>query len=331
MKINLQQLSTVLSKSLAPIYLISGDEPLLLQEAVDMIHQTAKQAGFAEYVRISMDSADWGKILYEDTHSLSLFSNKRVFTIDLQESKFTAANTKILQDYAENTPADSLLLIKTHKLDSKIEKSAWYKAIDATGVIVTIWPINREQLPAWIIQRAKKADLKLTLDAAERLADKIEGNLLAAAQEIEKLRLLQTSDAVDASFIENNVNDNNHFDIFALVDSMLAADHNRSFRILHSLFAEGTEPILILWAMTRELRLMADLLEQLKKGAALSALFSQFRIWEKRQANVRNFLKRNTLEKCWKLLSQAAFIDKIIKGAESGNVKIELEKLIMSV
>lgn len=332
MKITLQQLITTVTKSLAPLYLISGDEPLLIQEAIDAIQHAAEQAGYTERLRIAIENGtEWGKMLYANAHSLSLFSSKRILELDLTEAKLLAANTKLLQDYAEHPVVDSILLIKTPKLDSKIEKSAWYKAIEQAGMIVTIWPINREQLPSWIMQRAKKADLKITPAAAETLANKIEGNLLAAAQEIEKLRLLQSTQAIDCSVIEESVSDNHHFDIFILVDSILAADHTRSLRILHSLLAEGTEPILILWAMTRELRLMAELLENTKQGTALPALFAKFRIWEKRQNNVRAFLKRTTLDKCWALLSQAALIDRIIKGAENGNVKIELEKFIIQM
>lgn len=330
MKLNAQQITQHLAKKLAPIYIVCGDEPLLAQEIIDLIREAANQAGFVERVRIPVESgADWGKLLYAQAQSLSLFASKRILEIDLTVAKLTAANSKMLQEYALNPTADTLLLIRTPKMDSKTEQTSWYKNLDKAAVFIPLWPIPTEQLPAWILQRAKKLAMNMTQGAANFLATQVEGNLLAAAQELEKLRLLQTTETIDQQMIENAVTDNAHFDIFALVESALAGNSQRSLRILDNLAAEDTEPTLILWALTRELRTMAEMARQAKLGVSLGALFSQFRIWEKRQPSTRAFLQRHKQESCWGMLVTAAGVDRVIKGAEMGNVWSLLRGLVL--
>ena len=330
MKLPFQQLEAHLTKNLAPLYIVSGDEPLLVQEAIDLIREAANKSGFTERTRIQVES-DWGNQLYANTQSFSLFATKRLLELDLTNVKLNAATSKTLQEVAQQLSSDTLLLIRIHKLDSKVEKNAWFQALEKKGAVIAIWPIPIDQLPQWIMQRAKKIKLNITKPAAEILATQVEGNLLAAAQEIEKLALLQTGDIIDAKTIENTVTDNAHFDIFTLVDCALSGNHKRSLRILENLCAEDTEPVLVLWALTREIRMLADIAKQTKQGHPLSSLFAKFRIWEKRQPSVRAFLQRQSQQTCWGLLAQAAQIDRMIKGAEKGNVWDSLQRLVLSL
>ncbi|HSW69672.1 MAG TPA: DNA polymerase III subunit delta [Gammaproteobacteria bacterium] len=330
MKLTLQQLEQHAAKSFATIYFISGDEILLLQEAVDFLRETAKQKGFSERVHISPEeNAEWGKQLYADAHSLSLFAEKRILELDLRGAKITQANSELLQKYAENPPPDTVLIIFSNKLDGKSEQSKWYKALDKNGVIISVWPVTFAQLPQWIMQRARKSQLILTEASARFLAERAEGNLLAAAQEIEKLCLLRGEDKLDEQSLKEIIADHAHFDIFNLVDCVLSGNSKRSLQILRNLLAENTEPVLINWALTRELTTLAEISQQISQGISLSLLFSQFKIWEKRQPLVRAFLKRNTTLKCWDGLLHAAKIDRIIKGAEPGNTQDELERLVL--
>jgi len=332
MKLSHSQLTQHLAKNLSPIYLIVSDEILLVQEAVDAIRATAHTAGYTERVLTTAETGtDWGKLIYSDTHSLSLFSTKKIIELNLSHIKLTSAGGKILEEYAAKPLKDTLLIIYSSKLDSKIEKSAWYQSIDKCGVIMPIWPINPEQLPQWIIQRAKKLNLTITQEGAERLAAAVEGNLLAASQEIEKLCLLQPTGTISAETIENAVTDNARFDIFNLVDSTLLGNGKRSIRILQTLAAEDIELTLVLWALTRELRLLSEMQKKIKQGVSLSSLFSQYRIWEKRQPATRAFLRRHPLQRCWELLINAAKIDRIIKGVETGNVWDELQDLAIKM
>ena len=328
MKIAHGQLETHLTKTLAPIYLIRSDELLLAQEAMDTIRKAAQQRGFSERSRIPVESADWGNILYAEAHSLSLLATKRILELDLRGVKINAANSALIKQYASTPCADTLLLIYTNKLDQKSEQTAWYKAIDKAGVVIQIWPVAADQLPQWIMQRAKENNIALSQQTAAWLAENVEGNLLAAAQEIEKLSLLSLSSSGNA---ENSMMDYAHFDIFDLVSSILNGNLERSLRILNNLLAEDIEPTLILWAMTRELRTLAEIHQQRKQGTALSMLFSKFHIWDKRQPGVRAFLKRHNQEACWAFLLHAAKIDRIIKGIETGNLRIELEQFVLKM
>ena len=331
MKITLQQLPQLASKSLAAVYLIGGEEILLVEEAMQIIRDAAQKQGFTERERILADSGEWTQSLHIAAHSLSLFSNKRLLELDLTNAKLTAASSKILQEYANHPAPDTLLIVRIQKIDSKIEQSAWYKTFEK-HIVVPIWPVTPQQLPAWIIQRAKKIDLSFTQRAAELLAKYCEGNLLAAAQEIEKIKLLNAhSSTVDENLLTEFATDNAHFDIFTLVESALAANSERSLRILNHLQAEGIEPVLVLWAFTNELRLLNTLTKQTQKGMPLPTLFKQYRIWEKRQGPIQHFLRRATQKTCWKLLVMAAEIDRMIKGTEPGNTWDALEKLALSM
>jgi DNA polymerase-3 subunit delta len=330
MKLAHQQLEQHLSKNLAPIYIVSSDELLLVQETVESIRQAGIKAGFTERALISADpGADWSQALHANTHSMSLFSSKQVIELSLHNAKFTAATTKALQAYANKPQDDIVLIVRTNKVDSKTEKSAWFQALEKKSVFISIWPIPAAQLPQWILQRAKKLGVTLSKDGADMLAHQVEGNLLAAAQEIEKLYLLQLNPLKDKNIQKETSTDNARFNVFDLVESSLSGNNSRSLRILHSLAEEDTEPTLILWALTREVRMLTDMLAQTKQGASLVSLFNKFHIFEKRQANVRAFIQRNTTEKCWNLLAQAARVDQSIKGVQTGNVWDELEKMIL--
>jgi DNA polymerase-3 subunit delta len=337
MKLPLQQLEKHLAKTVAPIYFISTDEILQMQEATDLIRKAALKAGFTERLSLMIDSGmDWEEVLYAEAHSLSLFATQRLIELHLGDIKPNNTSGKVLENYAKNPPADTILVICANKMDSKIEKANWYKAIDKAGITLQIWPIQPNQLPAWIKQRAQKSGLNLTAEAAKMLAEQVEGNLLAAAQEIEKLGLLYLSPdtsnkLINHQDIENAIIDSAHFTIFDLVDSTLSGNKVRSLRILENLKAEDVEPIIILWALTRELRTLAEIAKQAKQGMALSSLFSQFRIWEKRQPSVRRFLQQHSLPACWEFLITAAEIDRIIKGATVSNVWNELQRFTLAI
>jgi len=331
MKIPLPQLSQHLTRPLGSLYLVSGDETLLVEEAVQNIRETAEKQGFSERQRLNIDSEEWATFLYTNTHSLSLFSEKKILELDLSDTKLSAANSKILQEFALKPTPHTLVLIRIPKLDSKVEKTIWFQTLEKNSIFVQIWPIAPAQLPTWIIQRAKKLGVQITQPIAELLARFCEGNLLAASQVIEKIKLLNLSSPVDESLLKTLFTDSAHFDVFNLVESALAGNSIRSLRILNHLQAEGIEPTLILWALTHELRLMNTLAQQILQGHTLTTLFSQHRIWEKRQAPIQQFLRRNKPKDCWKLILSAAKVDRLIKGAEAGNKWDALQDLAIAM
>jgi DNA polymerase-3 subunit delta len=331
MKLSYAQLAQHLNKPLAPIYLIHGDEPLLVEETMEAIYKAAQTVGFAERISITESGADWSKHLYTDTHSISLFAKKKIIYLNLNHIKLNAASGKVLEEYAHKPVLDTLVIIHSAKLDNKVEKSNWYKAIEKQGVVITIWPITPDQMPAWIMQRAKKINLTINKQDAEWLASQLEGHLLAASQEIEKLALLQPHGTLNNETIQAAVTDNARFDIFSLVDSALLGKTNRTLRILQNLTDEDIEPTLVLWALTRELRTLTELQKKIAEGHSLTSLFTSFRIWEKRQPNVKAALQRHKQSDFWDLLIHAAKIDRIIKGAEIGNIWDELQILAIKL
>jgi DNA polymerase-3 subunit delta len=327
MKINPGQLATHLRNELKSLYLVTSEDILLAQEASDAIRAAAKLSDFSERVIISVDANNtWEEQLYSEAHGLSLFAEKRL--IELRTSKMSATIGKALAKIIVALPSHILLLIQINKVDSKTQQSAWFKTFDKHGVIVQIWPIAAEALPAWIMQRSKHLNLKMQTNAAVFLASQTEGNLLACAQEIEKLVLLNSDAAITIEDIEQVSSDNAKFDVFTLVDCILIGNTLRSLRILRNLEEEDVDPILALWAITRELRTLACLLEAQAKGENTAQLFTKYRIWDKRKAPVSAFLRRTSVRTCLSLVTAAAQIDRMIKGAEIGQVWLSLENLI---
>lgn len=214
-------------------------------------------------------------------------------------------------------------------MDSKTEQTKWFQLLEKSSVFIPIWPITSQQLPQWIMQRAKQLGLNITKDAADLLSNHVEGHLLAAAQEIEKLSLLGITHTIDRELIATTVTDNARFTIFDLVDQMINGHHERALRILKNLAEEDTEPTLVVWAITRELRMLADIANKQKLGATLSSLFNQHRVFEKRQPAIRAFLKKHSHTDCLALLMATANIDRMIKGAAPGNVWDEIERVVI--
>jgi len=331
MKILYPQLKAHVDKQLSSLYLICTDEILLADEAASLLRKTALAKGFTERIFTTFESvSDWEEIIYSDTHALSLFSTKKIVEFNFQLTKFNSAHGKILEEYALKPLDDILLIIRTPKLDAKTEKSTWYKTFEKQAIVIPIKSIPLEQLPTWIIERAKKHHLSFTKDAAHALAIRMEGNLLGLSQEIEKLSLLESGATIDLKTIENMVTDNAQYDIFDLVGATTLGDKNRAVHILQNL-AYQAEPTLVLWALTRELRILADILHQVKLGIPLATLFGKHRIFGKHEAGVKSFIQRHSVQHCWDFLIEAANVDRLIKGVETGDPWMALEQLSLNI
>ena len=325
MKLTFFQLEAHLAKTLAPVYIVSGEEILLKQDTMRMIRHAAKQAGFSETIRVMPGAGfDWEQ-LYIILNATSLLAEKRVIELDFRDTTPNKTAGTLLQEYADHPSKDNLIIMDIGKIDDKIARSAWYKALDKIGMVITLWPIPREQLPQWIIQRAKKYKYQLNQDAANLLADCAEGNLIAAAQTLEKIYLLKPQSAVTLEMLQEILTDESHFTVFDFVDSVISRNRTRALHILENLKSEGMEATLVLWGITRELRLLADMASQIKHGSTCEQLFQTQRIFSRRQPAIQQFLKRTTVEDCWRYLMHAADIDRIIKGAAPGDCWQALE------
>jgi DNA polymerase-3 subunit delta len=314
---------------LQPIYLLSGDEPLQLMEAGDAIRRQAREKGFGEREVMHVESGfDWGDLLAA-SGSMSLFAEQRLLELRMPTGKPGKEGGKALVEYAENPPPDTLLLITCGKLDRSQQNSKWYKSLDKAGATLTVWPIEPAALPGWVTQRMRARGLQPTQEAAQLLAERVEGNMLAAAQEVEKLLLLYGESAIDAAQVEEGVADSARYDIFELVDTALQGDVVRTTRVIQGLRGEGVEPVLVLWALLREIRAMEQMAEALAQGHPIDAVMEQHRVWNKRKAPVRAGLQRHSLKRWQLLLRRAGRIDRMIKGIEPGNPWDELLQLTL--
>lgn len=330
-KLRPEQLGSALSKHLAPIYLVSGDEPLLIQEACDSIRRAARTAGFSERELYHCDTGfDWGQVLTA-ANSMSLFAEKKIIELRMPTGKPGDKGGKMLLEYAQSPAPDNLLLIITDKLDGATQKSKWFKAIEDAGVHVQVWPIGMAQLPRWIGQRLQHAGLQADSSAIELLASRIEGNLLAAAQEIEKLKLLTSDNIISYELMASAVADSARYDVFGLVDKALHGDARAAVKTLHGLKTEGTEPINILWALTRDIRSLVQISLAVAQGKHFDWAAKQAGVWDKRQPLIRAALQRLKPAQVQQLLRKANGIDKAIKGMRNAEPWDELLDLILNL
>lgn len=319
MKLSYFQLETHLAKQLASIYLISGDELLVKQDAANMVRKAATKAGFTEKVRTTLDGNTHGDELHALLYANSLFESQRLIELDCRDSTPPKEIAALLKEYAQKPSPSNVLLIQTSKIDDKVARSAWHTAIEKAGIVATIWPISRDQLPQWVINRAKKYKLTIQPNAAELLAEYVEGNLVAAAQVIEKAYLLKPEHAIDMELLNFILTDESRFTVFDLVDAAITGNHARALHILDVLKLDGTDPVLALWGLTRELRMLYEFSNSLKQGATYEALFQKHRVFQRRQPLLRRFLSKQSPADCGRYLLSAAHIDKMLKGASKGN------------
>jgi DNA polymerase III subunit delta len=330
MKIVLQQLSQQLKQNLAPIYLLYGDEYILLQDACTQILQHAQQQGFTARESFHVDAGFTWESFATSANNLSIFNEASVIELNLQ-NKLNTVGTKLLLDYAQKPPTDKILIIKTTKLDAGSQKSSWFKAIESCGIIVQIRPINLTQFPNWFASRLQQAGIRVTTESLKLLIDYTAGNLLAAIQEIEKLQLLYGKGQLTPEQIRSAITDNAHFDVFNLIDSALQMQPQQTIRILQSLQSTGVEPAIILWAIARELRNLISMRFAMQAGTTIEQLMTQHNVWPIRRPMITKILQAHTCKKLNKMLQTAAEIDLIIKGAKTGDSWQALGKLYLNL
>lgn len=329
MKIRAEQLSSQLTKELFPAYLVSGDEPLLLQESSALIAMAAKKKGFLEHRIFQVDTQfDWEKFL-QDAFSLSIFSPKGLIELRFVGQLPNAAASKGLQAYFERLPQHKCLLVQMGKLDAGSQKTTWFKQFDQKGAVIQIWPIDRSQLPMWLADRAKQRGLKCESTALSALASLVEGNLLAAMQALERLVLFAKDQVVTVDMVLKTIDDQARFTIFDLIEALLLGDLKRSYRIFSSLKNEGVEPLFILTMLTKEIRLLAMILYQIEQGQRLEGILQTLYLPAKKQALLKRVLPRFSSQMCFALIKQAITVDRVAKGVQVGDSWHALSELCL--
>ena len=328
MKIYLDQLDRQLAGKLAPVFLLSGDEPLQMLEAADAIRQAGKAAGFTHREIFTVDTGfDWGS-LWEACHSYSLFGEARI--IDLRLSgKPDKTGAEALLNVTGQLPDDAILLISIPKLTKTELNAKWIVAVEKIGLLVQIYPPEGDKLLRWLDRRLNSKGLLADQSGLRILATLVEGNLLAAAQEIEKLHILFGSGQLSGRNIQDSVADSARYDVFDLAEQVLKGDSGKSYRVLMCLKGEGIAAPVVLWAITRELRLINSIRTEIASGLSAEAVYSKFRLWDSRKALVGLALQRLNQTAIQQGFILAGKADQVIKGVLPGDAWDALLTLCM--
>ncbi len=329
MRIYPEKLPAQLKQALQPIYLISSDDPLLAQEASDAIRSACRQADYSERQVFHVERGfDWN-IIREANASLSLFAEKRLLELRIGSGKPGDQGSAVLLEYLARPAEDTVLMINVPRLDSSTLKTKWAKALMDSPLcaFIQLPTISIEQLPQWINQRLAQQGLSADAEAIDLIVARTEGNLLAAVQEIEKLKLLSNSNHLDLETIQASIADSARYDVFGLVDAALSGDAERSLRMLAGLRSEGVEIPIILWAVARDVRQLASLAQQINEGVSMDRALSK--IWPAaRKPLFSKALKRLSGKQWQLLLKDAQLIDEQSKGQAIGSPWLGMTTLI---
>lgn len=319
MALSPEQLEAALERRLAPAYLIAGDEPLLVQECADAVRRKARENGFEEREVHAVERGfDWAAF-EGDLSSLSLFATRRLVELRLKTPASASPGAELFARLAASPPDDVLLMVIAPRLDKRAQQSAWVKALAKTAELVEVRPVEAPALPSWIQARLRRAGLRADAAAVRLLVERVEGNLLAAHQEIEKLRLLCGEGEIDAERVREAVADSARFDIFKLADAAVSGDTGRALRILGGLRAEGLAIPQVLWPLAREIRALARVRWQIDQGLAPQAAMARAGIWRNRSGMVGRAVTRHDGPALRELARRLARVDRMSKGAPPGN------------
>ncbi len=319
MQLSCEALPRHLVSGLKPLYVIHGDALLLVTEAADSIRTAARNAGYTERDTLTADQHfKWGE-LRNCAQSLSLFADRKVIDLRIPSGKPGLEGSKALQEHADNISEDILTLITLPKLDWTTQKSQWFNALSNHGVMISADDIPLQQLPDWIAGRLHRQSQSTDRATLEFLADRCEGNLLAAFQEIQKLALLFPPGALSFEQVKDAVMDVARYDIFKLSEAMLSGDIVRYAHILEGLRAEGTSTVLILWAVTEEIRTLGKLLTATARGENIRDVMRTQRVRKEKQGLIENAARRIRLPHIERAIMHAAKLDKLIKGLQGGD------------
>ena len=327
MQLRAEQLEAHLKKALAPLYVVQGDEPLLAIEAADAIRSAARAKGYSERDLFIVERGfDWGELFHAGA-SRSLFGGSKIVELRIPTGKPGTEGARAIERYCSDLNPECLTLVSLPRLDKAGQNSAWFSALSSAGAVVDIWKIERSRLPEWIGQRLARSSQRASHEVLEFLADRVEGNLLAAHQEVQKLALLLPAGDLSLDDAEAAVSNVARYDVQRLAEAMLTGDMTRYAKVLEGLRGEGEAPTFILWAVSEELRALTRILSGLSAGRPVEQLFRENRVWRNKEAAMKTALRRFKRETVEAALSHAALIDRVIKGIAKGNAWDEFLKL----
>lgn len=327
MQLRGEQLDAHLNGPLKSVYVVYGDEPLLVIEAADAIRAAARKQGFDEReVLTALSGFDWNQ-LHHAAGNLSLFGGRKLLDLRIPTGKPGREGGAALQDYCQRCGPDTLLLVTLPALDWRDEKAAWVTALGNAGAAIKLTAPVLTELPGWIANRLRRQEQTADKEALAFIAERVEGNLLAAQQEIRKLGLLYPKGQLSLDDVREAVLNVARFDLDGLREALLAGDAARLARTLDGLKQEGEAPPLVLWAITEEVRALVQIKAGMAEGQALDSLLRDARVWGPRQGLMKKAAARQNLAQAREALAQAGQLDRMIKGLASGDVWNEFLRL----
>ncbi|MBS1159060.1 MAG: polymerase delta subunit [Proteobacteria bacterium] len=322
-----EQLAAHLERELRPLYVLYGDEPLLVLEAADAIRAKARQQGYSEReVLTVLAQFDWGSLLAAGGN-MSLFGDRKLIDLRIPTGKPGKEGGAALQQWCQHLSADNLLLITLPELDWREEKAVWFTALVNAGVAIKLMAPPLAELPGWIAGRLRRQQQSADMEGLRFIAERVEGNLLAAHQEIQKLGLLYPAGQLTTAHIREAVLNVARYDIDGLREALLAGDMARLTRTLDGLMQEGEAPPLVLWAMSEEIRALTIIRAGLDAGRPVDMLLKDAKVWGPRQGPIKKALQRLSSATLEAALQHAGKIDRLVKGIGQGNVWEEFLRL----
>ena len=328
MRISTEQLAQHLSRELKPLYTVYGDEMLLAIEAADRVRAKARREGFTEREVLTVDSGfKWGELAFAG-NSRSLFSSRRILELRVPGGKPGIEGAAALQAYCESVPPDTVTIIHLPGIDWRTQKAAWFEALDRAGVMIEARTVARKALPDWLAARLKAQGQEADRETLEFVADRVEGNLLAAYQEVQKLALLFPAGRIEFEQTRDAVLDVARFGIHNLGEALLEGDAARLARMLDGLRGEGAAPPLVLWALTEEIRAIGRVLAAMAAGSTPPQLWRDAKVFgAPHQGSMQRNVRRCTREQVEAAIAHAARADRMAKGLLRGDVWDELLQL----
>ena len=330
MRISTEQLAQQLARELRPLYTVFGDEPLLSLEATDRIRAKARADGYAEREVLTAESGFKWSQLAMAASSQSLFASLKLLEIRIPNGKPGVEGAAALQAFCAHLPPDNVTLIYLPELDWRAQKAAWFEALDRSGITVESKAVSRKALPQWLAARLNAQGQTADTEALAFISDKVEGNLMAAFQEVQKLALLFPPGAISFEQIREAVLDVARYDVFNLGETLLEGDAVRLTRMLEGLQGEGAAPPMALWAVAEEIRAIGRVLDAATSGRPLTHVMRDARVWGAAHQNLmQQNVRRFTAAQVTQGLRHAAAIDRMVKGLAKGDVWDELLRLML--
>ncbi len=330
MQIKAEQLAGSLKRGLAPVYLIGGDEPLLLLECCDQIREAARAAGFVERELLHVDANfDWSELNQAATPSL--FASRKIIDLRLRTGKPGQEGARILGEWAASPDPDMLLMVSCEHWDKSSRSSKWAASLTKAGLRIDIWPVSAYELPRWLEQRMRQHGMQPDPEVLRILADRLEGNLLAARQEIDRLALIKGAGRVTVDDVMKVVADSSRFDAFALAEHMLTGNLREGLRVAAGLKRMDTPLPMLLGALVKELKVVEAYGLAVRKGEEESMVFRRLNVWQNRQNTVRVVSRRLGTDQIGAAFKMLSLVDRQSKGQSTGDPWQSIDTLLLQL